>query len=164
MGLGITKEEFSIGGPPRGHRLSVKFKEGAAKCTQPREAAKFVKESFKPKGEEKWRNVNFTRVPDGAPVEYSFQYDVASNQQIKEVIVKHMYGMVKDKENGSMFTKYKRDGTLYKGFKCVARVIVGYKEDSFHTKWLDAEAFETSGVKTKDVEAELRSEFAKWCL
>jgi hypothetical protein len=164
LGLGITKEEYTFGGPPRGQRFSVKFKEGAAKCVQPKEAAKFVKESFKPKGDEKWKNVEFKRNPDGAAVEYSFQYDVASNQQIKEIITKHMYGMVKDKENGGMFTMYKRDGTLYKGFKCVARVIVGYKEDSFQIKWMDAQAFEASGVKTKEVEVELRSEFAKWCL
>ena len=75
-----------------------------------------------------------------------------------------MYNMVKDKQGGDMFKVYKRDGTLYKGFKCVARVIVGHKEDSFHVKWLDVEMFESTGVKKKDAEAELRSEFAKWCL
>ena len=33
--LGISREQYTLGGPPRGPRFSVKFKEEAAGCTQP---------------------------------------------------------------------------------------------------------------------------------
>ena len=62
------------------------------------------------------------------------------------------------------YALYKKDGMLYKKFKCVARVIVGYREDTFQIKWSDAKTFEETAVKIEEVEKELRIEFAKWCL
>ena len=162
--LGVKREDYTFGGPPRGSRFSVKFKAGAAQCTQPDEAAKFVKNSFAPKGDEGWTNIKFNREPDGEEVEYSFQYDIASNQQIKEIVVKHLYNMIKDKQGADDYKMFKREGSLYKKFKCIARVIVGYQEDTFQVKWVDAKTFEETGVKTEDAEKELRNVFAKWCL
>ena len=162
--LGISKEEYKFVGPERGHRFSVKFKEGAGQCTQPKEAAKLVKDSFKPKADEEWKTIKFKREGDGTDVEYSFQYDVASNQQIKEIITKDIYKMIKDKPSGGDYKVYKKEGTLYNKFKCVVRIITGYREDSFQVKWMDAKIFEETGIKTEDVEKELRTEFAKWCL
>ena len=155
--LGISKEEYKFVGPERGHRFSVKFKEGAGQCTQPKEAAKL-------KADEEWKTIKFKREGDGTDMEYSFQYDVASNQQIKEIITKHIYKMIKDKPSGGDYKVYKKEVTLYNKFKCVVRIILGYREDSFQVKWMDAETFEETGIKTEDVEKELRTEFAKWCL
>jgi hypothetical protein len=164
LDLGITKGEYTFSGPPRGQRFSVKFKEGAAKCTQPEEAAKFVRGHFAPKGEEEWKSVKFNREPDGMAIEYSFQYDVASNQQIKEIVTKRMFNMIKEKGGGDDFKMYKRDGTVFKGFRCAARVIVGYREDSFQVKWIDPKIFKELGIEITEIELALRQEFAKWCL
>ena len=163
-GFGIAKTEYTFGGPPRGKRFSVKFKPGAGQHTQPKEAAKYVKEQFKPKADEDWKTINFNRAPGGTPVEFSFQYDMASNQAIKEVVVKHMYKMVKDKEGCSDYKAFKLDGTLYNDFKLVARVIFGFREDTFQVKWEDKATFEASGFNTDDVDKELKSVFARWCL
>ena len=72
--------------------------------------------------------------------------------------------MIKDKPSGGDYKVYKKEGTLYNKFKCVVRIITGYREDSFQVKWMDAKIFEETGIKTEDVEKELRTEFAKWCL
>ena len=125
------------------------------------DAAKLVKDSFAPKGAEDWKKITFKRDPDGEPMEYSFQYDVASNQQIKEVVTKHMYNMIKNKQGGGDYIMYKEEGTFDKKFTLVASVIVGYREDTFQVNWTDTKTFEETGVKTAEVEKELRSEFAK---
>ena len=162
--LGVAKTGYYFSGPNRGNRFSVKFKPGVANCTEPKETAKFVKNSFAPKGDEDWKDVTFKRDPDGKDMRFGFQYDVASNQQIKEIITKHIHNMIKDKHGGGDFKAFKKEGTLYKKFQCIVRVIVGYREDSFQLKWVDASTFEETGVKVDDVEKELRSVFAKWCL
>ena len=131
---------------------------------QTQEAAKFVRNSFAHKEDEDWKNIKSKREGDGKDVEFSFQYDIASNQQIKEIVTKYIYNVVKDKQEGDRYKLYKKEGTVFKDFDCIARVIVGYREDSFQVKWPGANAFGESGVKTEDVEKDLRREFAKWCL
>ena len=108
--------------------------------------------------------MKFKRDGDGVEVNFSCQFDVASDQQIKEIITKHIYKMIKEKPGGNDYKFYKKEGTLYNKFKCIARIIVGHREDSFQVKWVNAKLFEETGVKTEEVEKELRSEFAKWCL
>ena len=108
--------------------------------------------------------MKFNREPDGMAIEYSFQYDVASNQQIKEIVTKRMFNMIKEKGGGDDFKMYKRDGTVFKGFRCAARVIVGYREDSFQVKWIDPKIFKELGIEITEIELALRQEFAKWCL
>ena len=78
--------------------------------------------------------------------------------------MKRMYKMVKGKEGCSDYKAFKLDGTLYNDFKLVARVIFGFREDTFQVKWEDKATFEASGFNTDDVDKELKSVFARWCL
>ena len=161
--LGIGRTFYTISGPPRGFRFSVKFKRGALHYDEPGDAAHHVKQSFKPKRDgDLWKKVVFTREADNSQVEYEFSYDQASNQTIKEIITKKVFGFVKGK--GDDFEMFKKDGTIFKKFTCIARVIVGYKEDSFQVKWVKPEVFTEVGLDTAEIEKELRSEYAKWCL
>ena len=161
--LGIGRTFYTISGPPRGSRFSVKFKRGALQYDEPGDAANHVKQNFKPDRDgDPWKKVTFTRQADSSEVEYEFNYDQASNQTIKEIITKKIFDFVKGK--GDDFKMFKRDGTIFNKFTCVARVIVGFKEDSFHVKWLKPEAFSEVGLDTSEIEKELRSEYAKWCL
>ena len=104
--LGIDKTGYYFGDPSRGRRFTVKFKPGAGGYTQPKEAAQYVKRSFALKDDEDWKTVKFKRDPDWCPVEYSFQYDLASNQHIKEIVVEHIHKMIQDKPGGSEFKAY----------------------------------------------------------
>ena len=163
LGLGIGREHYSFSGPPRGTRFWVKFKRGALQYEKPAEVAHHVKQSFKPAREgDPWRLVEFTREEDKETVKYEFGYDQASNQVIKEIIVKNIFSHIKAKSDA--FKLYKRDGKIFKKFQCIARVIVGHKEDSFQVKWDVPEAFTDLGLVTDDIEKSLRIEYAKWCL
>jgi hypothetical protein len=163
-GLGIDKTGYSISGQSRGNRFSVKFKSKVGHHSRAQDAAEHVMTSLAPSGGGKWKTVQFNRVPDGEPVEYGFYKDMPSNQVVKEIVIKHIYNSIKDLQGAGDFEMYKKDGTLYQGFKCVARVIVGFKEDTFQVKWVDANAVEKLGIKTKDIDQELRRVYAKWCL
>lgn len=79
-------------------------------------------------------------------------------------MTKYIYSMIKDKKGGSDFEAFKEDGTIYKGFTCVAQVIVGCRENTFQVKWANAKVYEETGVTTEETEKQLRKDFAKWCL
>ena len=163
--LGIDKSGFSIGGQGRTNRFSVKFKAGIENHSRPQDAADHVMSDFAPSVRGgKWKAVQFKRQGDDEPVEFGFYKDSSSTQVVKEVVIKHIYNSIKDKSGADAFKMYKRDGTLFQGFKPVARVIVGFKEDTFKVNWQDAGAIEKLGITTKDIDQELRSVYAKWCL
>ena len=144
--IGVDKKEFTFNGPARGNRFWVKFKRGALHYENPSEAAQHVKKSFKPKEEDgTWATVEVKRKADELVFEYEFNYDSSSNQVIKELITKGIYKHVKDKDGGKEFKAFRKDGTIYKNFKCVAKVLVGYKADSFQVQWWDPQAFTAVG-------------------
>ena len=98
------------------------------------------------------RLLKFNRDGDGIEANYSCQFDVASNQQIKEIITKHIYKMIKEKPGADDFTMYNKEGTLYNNLSLVARVVVGFRGDSFQVKWVSKAIFEQTGLKTEDVD------------
>ena len=97
-------------------------------------------------------------------MDYQFNYDIASNQSIKEIITKAIFEKMTDKTIDHGMKLFKRDGTIYKDFRCIVNVTVGYKEDSYRVQWKDTGEITKLGLKTDDIDEALKCEYARWCL